>query len=324
METEPIPFEAWMCRICLGQGRYSIFEDHLLPSQTEEEISTAIKSTTALQGQVTIVDALNYICEFKISPSEITHEPTMLCEGCCAALLQAYRFRIKLNEAEQTLLRLRDPSPDTCSTKTGLTLQLDEIEPFLDDPSPISEDVVPLAKTKPKIHHAKPRFQLTNQVSNILRHVAASSGGCEKRKEPSALDSSTPKKIQRRNEEDCGRLLNKTLIVPNYIFASELQDGSRQDKDILPVEPPSSLTSSETPESEMLEHQKSTHHLKHLPTMTDRNRRVREEQKTSSKTRTDLRRTLPAHGFILQQEQVPTRPEAIPATGDRGPPEGNK
>uniref|UniRef100_A0A1Q3EY64 Uncharacterized protein n=1 Tax=Culex tarsalis TaxID=7177 RepID=A0A1Q3EY64_CULTA len=317
MEIQTIVFEAWMCRICLGQGSYHIFEDHLLPPPTSEETSTAIKvpqgrRRSCSANSVSIVDALNYFCEFKISPSEIVNEPTMLCEGCCAALLQAYQFRIKLNEAE-CLLRSRDgldgeDADDATSTKTGLTLQLEEIEPFLDDPSQVPEDALPPVKP-PKIHHAKPRFQLTNQVSNILRHVAASSGS-EKRKdldEPS-LDSSTPKKIQRRNE-DSGHL-DKTLIVPNYIFANELDGDGQPEKTILLVEPttvsPSNLTPPEPPEVEpgdpsvaayckhcpkafsspqhLLAHTKSTHlcqHcLKHLPTAADRNRHVREEHKS--------------------------------------------
>uniref|UniRef100_A0A8D8DJC0 (northern house mosquito) hypothetical protein n=1 Tax=Culex pipiens TaxID=7175 RepID=A0A8D8DJC0_CULPI len=372
MEIQTIVFESWMCRICLGQGSVHIFEDHLLPPPpaTLEQTSTAVKT----QGRggcspnaVSIVDALNYFCEFKISPSEIVNEPTMLCEGCCAALLQAYQFRIKLNEAE-CLLRSRDgldgdDADDATSTKTGLTLQLEEIEPFLDDPSPVSEEVVPPAKP-PKIHHAKPRFQLTNQVSNILRHVAASSGS-EKRKEldEPSLDSSTPKKIPRRSE-DSGHL-NQTLIVPNYIFANEIDEDGRADKTILLVEPvavsTSNLTPPEPPEGypsiayckhcpkafsspqHLLAHTKSTHlcqHcLRHLPTAADRNRHVREEHTSfrctlcstfqtsyAANLRTHLRRT---HAVALPAHvsilQQPSVPDGPEEIpAGQGPQEGNK
>lgn len=174
----------------------------------------------------------------------------MLCECCHAELARCVEFRRKLNDSEVLLHKdyaaILDTDEEAEEGKTGLTMQMVDIEPFLEEVEPESpaSDQGPPKQTK--IHHAKPRFQLTNQVSNILRHVAttsSSSSSCsisnsaisfrEKRKESDDLsDSATPKKIHRRDSQD--NQLEKTLIIPNYIFTREVNN--QQEKNVLLVE----------------------------------------------------------------------------------------
>ncbi|XP_058817651.1 uncharacterized protein LOC131680950 [Topomyia yanbarensis] len=250
MEIQTLTLEQWMCRICLGKGSYKIFEDqlsittNLSPSNDNQGHPEGFR--LAVNDAITIVDALNCFSEFKISPSEIDNEPIMLCERCCSELLRCYNFRIKVHDAESLVRRncaIRSFVTEEEEGKTGLTLQLANVDPSLEDDDESSDASADLTSepdsladlVKPgKVHYAKPRFQLTNQVSSILRHVTASSISFEgKRKESEEpICSSTPTKVQRKDNED--RQLEKTLVVPNFIFTSEMKDSEK--KNVLHVE----------------------------------------------------------------------------------------
>ncbi|XP_058443838.1 uncharacterized protein LOC131425743 [Malaya genurostris] len=326
MEIETITLERWMCRICLDKGSYNIFEEQLpitapmLHSTINNQGHSEGFHSTMANDTITIVDALNSFSEFKVSPSEIDNEPMMLCENCRNELLRCLKFRAKIHETE-SLLR-RDCVIQVCKTeqeeaKTSLTLQLADVDPFLED-----EDECKVASgqeklvlkpesdhAKPgKVHHAKPRFQLTNQVSNILRNVATSSisfGGKRKESEE-PVGSSTPLKMQRKDSH-IERKLEKTLVVPNYIFKSETDD--TQKKNVLHIEKTTVSSSSQIISEKdfdrsesngifyctdcpkafsaayhLLVHTRSTHLcqycLKHFDNVSDRNKHIREEHKT--------------------------------------------
>ncbi|XP_055617360.1 zinc finger and SCAN domain-containing protein 4-like isoform X2 [Toxorhynchites rutilus septentrionalis] len=233
MEIQTITLERWMCRVCFSEGSYNIFEDQLAPLL---QLSSAHQGHQIASKFLLIVDALNCFSEFKILQTEVVNEPAMLCKGCCDELVQCYRFRIKLNESE-CMLR-KDPSiqdqvetKDDEDGKTGLTLQFADIEPNLEDNNDQSpgqaqdgcdEQVPAEPKKLNKTHHARPRFQLTSQVSNILRHVAMSSrafpGGEKRRVVEDIPGTTTPKKIQRKN---IAKGLDETLVVPEYLFDPE-------------------------------------------------------------------------------------------------------
>ncbi|XP_055594619.1 uncharacterized protein LOC129745530 [Uranotaenia lowii] len=266
MEIETIHLENWMCRICLERGTYNIFEDRLVldpkhaaalnpessivqghqePSSFESS-GGASNNSTIKDSVVTIVDALNYFCEFKISYTEIANEPTMICENCREELLQCIKFRKKVNDAENLLRKEYDCDETSIEGKSDLTLRLSDIDPFLmdvpDAETPSSDDAISAeeqvsiaeSSKQPKVHLAKPRFRLTNQVNNILRHVTTSSRAVydskpfkDKRRDSNddLADLGTPKKIFRRYSTD--DVLEKTLVVPSFIFSREL-DGSEE------------------------------------------------------------------------------------------------
>ncbi|KXJ79521.1 hypothetical protein RP20_CCG000601 [Aedes albopictus] len=235
MEIQTITLEHWMCRVCLGKGAHNIFDEQLSLAPEDEHHQGQPSSTRhhSSSDPISIIDALNCFCEYKICKPDTVNEPIMLCESCHAELVSCVKFRRKLNESE-ALLRKDCSSPDAEEEiedrKTGLTMQMVDIEPFLDDESdePLSPEVIKTTKT----HYSKPRFQLTHQVSNILRHVATTSSssnnsandnpGREKRKESDCQsDSETPKKIQRRNSQQA--LLDRTLVIPHYIFSGQIK-----------------------------------------------------------------------------------------------------
>lgn len=317
MEIHTITLERWMCRICLEKGTYNIFDDELLihPQGQLPTVSSGCSSS------ISIIEALNYFGEFKISKPETVDEPVMLCETCYAELAKCVQFRRKLNDSEMLLHKdyatVFDTDEETEDGKTGLTMHMVDIEPFLEEDAPLeSLEFAQEPLKQPKIHHAKPRFQLTNQVSNILRHVATTSSSRTsdssdstraKRKEFDAgADSETPKKIHRRDSQD--NQLEKTLIVPNYIFTREVSN--QQEKNVLVVErtnvPPDAesipcendLDRSDTDEVfyckhcpkafsaryHLVVHTKNVHLcqycLKYFGTILARNKHVREEHKS--------------------------------------------
>lgn len=244
MEIETITLERWMCRICLSKGTYNIFEERLIPPSDHQGQPSS--TSHGSNGSISIIDALNCFSEFKIVKPDTVNEPVMLCQSCHAELASCVEFRQKLNDSE-SLLRKDCATPDLDEneeeSRTGLTLQMVDIEPYLEDEEPAAslspniyqEEVVQSSA----MHHSKPRFELTHQVSNILRHVATTSSSSssfnsvidtperEKRKESfGQSDLETPKKMHRRNSQEA--LLEKTLIVPHYIFSSQLKNKSQE------------------------------------------------------------------------------------------------
>ncbi|XP_053681752.1 zinc finger and SCAN domain-containing protein 4 [Sabethes cyaneus] len=291
MEIETITLEPWMCRICLEkEGSYNIFKDWLGSSHP-----LSLSLTTVCQGQpcqqssansVPIIDALNCFSQFQVSQSEIENEPMMLCENCSSQLLQCYLFRKKVQDAE-CLLRRDFIEVDTGKNEefkqedegsSGLTQQFEDINPYLshdmnleeipsNDAEQEKQDVV-IKHTYNKVHHAKPRFQLTNQVSNILRHVTASKSRLnslnEKRKE-SSIVSSTPKKMKKIHTS-ASDPLEKTLVIPSYVFTSEIEDA--HEKHVLRVEGTSISASCQIPSDKDVDRKQSSNtifYCKHCP-----------------------------------------------------------
>lgn len=241
MEIQTITLENWMCRICLKKGIHNIFKDQLMcpsqqqlaPTLTEQHQGQTSTKAHHSSTSISIIDALNYFSEFKIYQPEAVNEPVMLCDDCYSDLINCVQFRKKLNESEFLLRKDYDASDAEDDLKTGLTMQMVDIEPFLEKEESSSESSSQEIVRSSKVHHAKPRFQLTSQVSSILRHVTAtrskSSGinanenlSREKRKESDNQSSSeTPKKMQRTNLQPS---LENTLIVPYYIFKNGEHD----------------------------------------------------------------------------------------------------
>lgn len=242
MEIQIITLENWMCRICLGKGTHSIFKDRLIGSSIHQ-LPSHFPLAENHQGQPTmkvnrsgssilIIDALNYFSDFKIVKPDAVNEPVMLCDSCYAELIRCIEFRKKLNDSEMLLREDRgtsDIEEKNEEMKTGLTMQMVDIAPFLEEDDPASPTNYEEETRSSKIHAAKPRFQLTSQVSSILRHVTAtrnnsSSGSAvqnlstEKRKDlGNQSDSDIPKKSQRR----CSPQAQNTVIEHDYIFNSE-------------------------------------------------------------------------------------------------------
>ncbi|XP_021700873.1 uncharacterized protein LOC5570709 isoform X2 [Aedes aegypti] len=171
MEIETITLERWMCRICLSKGTHNIFEERLiLPSEHHQGQSSSTSHCS--NGSISIIDALNCFSEFKIVKPDTVNEPVMLCQSCHAELASCVEFRQKLNDSE-ALLRKDCATPDLDEneeeSRTGLTLQMVDIEPYLEDEEPTAsvspniyqEEVVQSSA----MHHSKPRFELTHQCN---------------------------------------------------------------------------------------------------------------------------------------------------------------
>lgn len=252
----------------------------------------------------------------------------MLCKNCSSQLLQCYLFRKKVQDAEYLLRRdfivketdQNEEYEPKDTSSSGLTQQFLDINPYLDHdeeseeakPNNIkqeNEDIM-AKQIHNKVHHAKPRFQLTNQVSNILRHVTTSNNRInsvnEKRKESeSIIVSSTPKKMKKAHNS-VSDPLEQTLIIPSYVFTSEMEEA--QEKHVLHVKGTSISASCQIPSEKdvdrkdtsnifyckhcpkafsapyhLLVHTKSSHLCQHclqlFPNVSARHKHIREEHK---------------------------------------------
>ncbi|XP_055524266.1 uncharacterized protein LOC129717969 [Wyeomyia smithii] len=241
MEIEVVTLKPWMCRICLEKGNYNIFKDWL-----GGRIPLAITGQLCHQGSsksaVSIVDALNCFSQFKVSQSEINIEPMMLCENCHRQLVQCYLFRKKVQDAEILLHRDLTTSKHSQNidylqqdkSKSDITQQFADFNSRLSHNGNLKQipankliqknDGMNTKQMNNKVYHAKPRFKLTNQVSNILRHVTVSNSRLssvkEKRTDSTTMTCSTPKRIKQEHNSVSNRL-EKTLIIPSYVFEKE-------------------------------------------------------------------------------------------------------
>lgn len=171
-------------------------------------------------------------------------------------------------------VHVQNETQDFEECKTGLTLEFADIEPYLEDDSNDQssnqvqircEEQIPTETVKQnKTHHAKPRFQLTSQVSNILRHVAttreAFSCGEKRRGVEDMSDSATPKKIQCKSSAG---LLDKTLVVPNYLFSCPVNDTQAENQ--VPIASEAVSGSSQYKKARERKESNDIYYCKHCP-----------------------------------------------------------